>query len=1057
MSNKDKTRQEDASIEPFLREKTELEKTIRERFQHQITIMFTDIVSSTEFFEAHGDIEGRSMVQRHNDLVYPILEEYGGKVLKGLGDGLMISFDNPPAAARAAIKIQNTFLDENRGKRTAEQIWVKIAIHQGEGIVEKEDVYGDIVNTASRIASLSAKGDILVSRTYVDAIGKESDISFDYEGTRTLKGKAAPVDIYRILWKETEQKPDIRRSATPERRRPRAPEGLLFLNFSVENNNIRLMATINCDRAQTTKYEEDFPYREIKIRKLVGNMDLSLSSLDSRGRLSRAALTSLKDAARELYATLFPEGLDRFMRVDPAGSLTIQIDERLTHIPWELLHDGREFLCLKYSMGKLVSTLQRPLARRKELNRASFRMLLVSNPEGNLEASKAEGIAVQKELGQGSASSEVLVDLKAGEATCEFLRAHLKDYDFFHYAGHSYYNREEPSKSALMLSDGKFEVGELFGLAKQFPLPSLVFANACQSGRAEKWSSGERLCGPANAFLASGVRHYIGSGIDLFDRSSAAFAEEFYKNLSRAQSIGESLRLARLKSISRYGEETITWASYVLFGDPAFQYFQPSSRRSRQELSAKVFRFAVNKKVAAVLALITVLTLGLLLLLRSLSGKSAAYEDLAARGFNLIHAGRIAEAEETFRLLEGKTPLYFGGISAVRLSRGSTEKAEQMLSSGQLNPESSQGLVLMGDLALSKGNLDESEAGYHKALESPGLKTWQKASCRFGLGRIYLKQRAFEKAKEELDRALDLDPSFLEAYMSKGICLEQTGNAQSALEYYEKASRINPDDPITAALYRRSREALARKEDSERRKKIDSLVSDLIKAYREAPRSSGQKDEWSSKPLHFFFLDFEQKGQCAAREGEDIFIKDQIEHELTGSNRLHAVERTLLDRVMEELKIGSTELADPKTAVRLGKILSAQILVAGSVLRFKGRLQVSLRAIDTETTRIAASASESCAFEEDAGAMLRKLSLSLGERIRSAYPVRGSVVEAKEGEVTLDIGRSVGIEPGMKLHVAEKGLKGVELTVKDVEDSSCTALPAGPQNVIQTGWRVQEG
>ena len=98
--------EQESSIEEFLRKKTEIEQTIREKFQREITVMFTDIASSTEFYEVHGDITGRAMIQRHNDLLVPIIEKHGGKVLRTLGDGLMATFENPPDGARAAVAIQ---------------------------------------------------------------------------------------------------------------------------------------------------------------------------------------------------------------------------------------------------------------------------------------------------------------------------------------------------------------------------------------------------------------------------------------------------------------------------------------------------------------------------------------------------------------------------------------------------------------------------------------------------------------------------------------------------------------------------------------------------------------------------------------------------------------------------------------------------------------------------------------------------------------------------------------------------------------------------------------
>jgi adenylate cyclase len=214
MQGDDRIEAQQSSIDEFLRKRAEIEQTIRDRFQREITVMFTDIVSSAEFHEIHGDTEGRSMIQRHHDLLSPIVEKHGGRVLRAMGEGLMATFENPPDAARAAAEIQRTLAEENRGKNPSEQIWVKAAIHHGLGIVEAGDVYGDMVNTLARICALTRKGDVLVSQAFVDLVKEQSDTYFDYVRVKNLKEKAVPVEVYRIVW-EPAQVEDLKRS--PER------------------------------------------------------------------------------------------------------------------------------------------------------------------------------------------------------------------------------------------------------------------------------------------------------------------------------------------------------------------------------------------------------------------------------------------------------------------------------------------------------------------------------------------------------------------------------------------------------------------------------------------------------------------------------------------------------------------------------------------------------------------------------------------------------------------------------------------------------------------------
>jgi hypothetical protein len=107
-------------------------------------------------------------------------------------------------------------------------------------------------------------------------------------------------------------------------------------------------------------------------------------------------------------------------------------------------------------------------------------------------------------------------------------------------------------------------------------MPSLVFSNACQSGHTGEWRIGEEyeqeIYGLANAYLLAGVQHYIGTFWEILDEPSGYFAKRFYSFLAQGVKVGEAVRRARLELIDAYGEETIVWATYMLYGDPSFEF-----------------------------------------------------------------------------------------------------------------------------------------------------------------------------------------------------------------------------------------------------------------------------------------------------------------------------------------------------------------------------------------------------------------------------------------------------------------------------------------------------
>ena len=81
-----------------------------------VIILFTDIKGSISYFERHGDVAGRAWVQHHNELVYPIIEQNDGRVVKLLGDSTMAAFNDRGGAIKAAVGMQRILKDDRAGE-----------------------------------------------------------------------------------------------------------------------------------------------------------------------------------------------------------------------------------------------------------------------------------------------------------------------------------------------------------------------------------------------------------------------------------------------------------------------------------------------------------------------------------------------------------------------------------------------------------------------------------------------------------------------------------------------------------------------------------------------------------------------------------------------------------------------------------------------------------------------------------------------------------------------------------------------------------------------------
>jgi class 3 adenylate cyclase len=195
------------NIEELLRRREALLREIDTEIQNShtktVAVLFTDIVGSTQFYERMGDIEGRQMVQEHNDLLFPIIERSGGGVVKTIGDAIMASFDDPVAAVRAAVAMQQAIRTRNAG--VSRPLRVRMGIHWGVAVVDEKDLFGDTVNSAARIESLAEGEEILISGALAEKTAG-TGIAIVFLGTETVKGKAERIDIHLVNWQSRDEK-----------------------------------------------------------------------------------------------------------------------------------------------------------------------------------------------------------------------------------------------------------------------------------------------------------------------------------------------------------------------------------------------------------------------------------------------------------------------------------------------------------------------------------------------------------------------------------------------------------------------------------------------------------------------------------------------------------------------------------------------------------------------------------------------------------------------------------------------------------------------------------
>ncbi len=172
-----------------------------EKCRRAIAVMFTDIRGSTAYFEKYGDVAGLLLVHECNSMVRSVVEKHSGRVIKTIGDGTMSTFEDCTQAAAAAIEMQRTLRDMNKLRKPEEQAAIRIGLHFGNGIVKSNDVFGDVVNVASRVESVAVPGQIVISEQLQRHIHARGFRIVEL-GHFSLKGKNAEQVLFQVLWRD---------------------------------------------------------------------------------------------------------------------------------------------------------------------------------------------------------------------------------------------------------------------------------------------------------------------------------------------------------------------------------------------------------------------------------------------------------------------------------------------------------------------------------------------------------------------------------------------------------------------------------------------------------------------------------------------------------------------------------------------------------------------------------------------------------------------------------------------------------------------------------------
>jgi adenylate cyclase len=162
------------------------EATTESGTSSELAIVFTDLSGFTRYTADRGDEAATAMLGEHHRMVGPVIRSRGGRIVKRLGDGLLLAFPSSEAAVYASLELLPT---------APESLRLRAGVHCGEVVATRDDVIGHVVNVAARVADSASGGEVLVTSDIRTSVGDLRGVSFSRLRKRSFKGVDEPIAV----------------------------------------------------------------------------------------------------------------------------------------------------------------------------------------------------------------------------------------------------------------------------------------------------------------------------------------------------------------------------------------------------------------------------------------------------------------------------------------------------------------------------------------------------------------------------------------------------------------------------------------------------------------------------------------------------------------------------------------------------------------------------------------------------------------------------------------------------------------------------------------------
>jgi len=198
---------EDADVDELLRLIATAEDQLTSKHTTERVVMITDMKSFSKMTEEDGSVVSAKAIQRHRDLLLPVIERHGGSGKSTGGDGLVAAFTSAPEAVASAAEMQRLLMEYNATHSSERDIIVRIGIAQGEVVLDKSGrpFIGNALNLAARIMNLGDGGQVLITDSVAKLTGTPEGVRLSSHGPFELKNIAVPIEVIEVLWTDDQE------------------------------------------------------------------------------------------------------------------------------------------------------------------------------------------------------------------------------------------------------------------------------------------------------------------------------------------------------------------------------------------------------------------------------------------------------------------------------------------------------------------------------------------------------------------------------------------------------------------------------------------------------------------------------------------------------------------------------------------------------------------------------------------------------------------------------------------------------------------------------------